>query len=462
LTISTIMDVVICNFPPMLPWYLPAAPAILKGACNWLGVSSTFIDFNVQEKNPIEWANQINNFNPKLVALSLFSYKSRPYAIELAGVLKKINPNITVLVGGSGISDAINGNIQKSIQHCLDTKTIDFCIQGDGEYLFPQFLCDFFKIGDIDYFENISPPYHPDYSDYKFELYRQFVDKGTWNTVVVPITGSKGCVRNCTFCDVPGKWNFVQKDPRIIADEIRKILLLTKDTVHFHFTDSLVNGSLPAFEKMLDLFLEIKQEYPEFNWGGQFIIRRANQSGDDYWKKIALSGACNLEIGVETGSDRLRLEMKKHFTNSDLIHSVKFMEKYKITCVFLMFTGMPTETDEDFNETLSLLDQLTAYRDTVITEIQLGYLTTINPKTPLLETSNQDSNMILTKNPIVWYNKSNPTLTFLERINRRQRFEDHARDYGYKVAWDTHIQIEEAQQSYQDNLPLINLIEKQK
>lgn len=456
------MDVVICNFPPMLPWYLPAAPAILKGACNWLGISSTFIDFNLQEKNLTKWVDQIVNLNPKLVAFSLFSYKSRPYAIELANALKKINPSITILVGGTGVSDALNGNIHDDIQKCLEEKTIDHCVQGDGEYTFPKFLCSFFKLNNLEYFENISPPYYPDYSDYKFDVYQNFIDREKWNTIVVPVTGSKGCVRNCTYCDVPAKWNFVQKNPQIIADEIRKILSLTKDHIHFHFTDSLVNGSLPAFEKMLDLFVEIKQDYPAFNWGGQFIIRRANQSSEEYWKKIALSGACNLEIGVETGSDRLRLEMKKHFTNSDLLHSLKLMEKYQVTCVFLMFTGMPTETDEDFNETLSLLDQLIPYQNTVIKEIELGYLTTINPKTPLLESSLSDSNMILTKNPIVWYNKNNPKLTFMERISRRQRFEDHARSCGYALAWDTHIQIEEAYQSYQDNMPIINLIEKQK
>jgi len=459
------MDIVICNFPPMLPWYLPAAPAVLLGACRWLGLTSAFVDFNINahQKNldVDKWVDEVLDKKSKIVALSIFSYKSRPYALQFAEKLKQKNPDVIIIAGGSGIRDSLNGELQIDFAHQVNSKVIDYHIDGDGEYNFPAVLANIFKLLPIEKFEPINFQYYADYSKYDLSFYSKEAKKNK-TPIFIPITGSKGCVRNCTFCDVPARWNFSYRPPSLIAAEIKNIMACVQDrNIHIHFTDSLVNGSMPVFDEMLDLFVDIKKEYSNFNWGGQFIIRRAKQSTAEYWKKIADSGAKFLEIGVETGSDRLRAEMKKHFSNFDLNHSIKLMLEYNITCILLMFTGMPTETEQDFNETLNLLSQLKIYKK-IICQIELGYLTTINPKTPLYEESVKDKNMILTKNPIIWFNKNNPKLTFNERILRRKKFEEHAHNCGFTTAWDTHLQLSEAEQSYYDNLKIINLIEKQK
>jgi len=368
-------------------------------------------------------------------------------------------PGTIITVGGPGLRDNLGAPTHNDIQQLVDQEIINHYVLDDGEYEFLKFLEDTFNLEVDDKFKSTESPYMSNFEDHDFEFY---VSKPRWKDypMFIPITGSRGCVRNCTFCEIPGRWKFEQRDPEIIAKEIRKTLPLVQGLdYHFHFTDSLVNGSLPAFEKLLDLFLEIKKDYPEFNWGGQFIIRRANQSGDEYWKRIADTGGRFFNIGIETGSDRLRTEMKKNFTNEDLYHSVEMMEKYGVNCIFLMFTGMPTETEEDFQNTLKLLTDLQQYKDKVITEIELGYLTTIAPNTPLYRLGQQDPQMIITKDPVIWYNKNNPDLTFRERINRRIRFEEHARQCGYTVAWDAHLQVEEAEQTYQDKIKLIDIVE---
>lgn len=458
------MDVVICNFPPMVPWYIPAAPAILKGACNHVGLTSKFIDFNINHikgnDNIDSWAEEVISYTPKVVALSLFSYHGRSFALALANKLKQKTKDITIIIGGPGLKDDLNNAIQADVQREIDDKIIDHYVEHDGEYPFLDFLTEQFRLPSPTKFETLEVPYLTDYSDHNFD-FRKEHPRWDGYPIHIPITGSKGCVRNCTFCEIPGRWKFALRDPGDIARDIKNTIpLLQGLNYHFHFTDSLVNGSLPAFNKLLDQFLEIKKEYPEFRWGGQFIIRRISQSGDDYWKKIADSGGQFLTIGVETGSDRLRAEMRKHFSNEDLSHSVSMMEKYGITCVFLMFTGMPTETEEDFNQTLELLTTLRPYQGHVITEIELGYLTTIYPGTPLYDSSKQDKDMILSKDSAVWFNKKNPTLNFKERINRRIRFEEHARQCGYQVAWDAHIQVEEAKTALKQKATLIKIVEQ--
>ena len=137
------------------------------------------------------------------------------------------------------------------------------------------------------------------------------------------------------------------------------------------------------------------------------------------------------------------------------------MEKYNILCVFLMFTGYPTETEEDFAETLAMLSKYKSYANTVIHSLELGYLTSIQPGTPLYTTSKQDKNIIVSKDPLIWYNKNNPQLTFTTRMDRRKLIEHHATECGYTLAWDTHSQFQETEVVYKNNSNLIKLIEKQ-
>ena len=105
------MDVLICHFPPMFSWFLPPAPSILIGACNWLGLTSKFIDFaKIQaqtQTTPDVWAQNIVADNPKLVAFSLFSFQSQEISRELASEIKKLNPNIKIIAGGPGIKELL-------------------------------------------------------------------------------------------------------------------------------------------------------------------------------------------------------------------------------------------------------------------------------------------------------------------------------------------------------------------
>jgi radical SAM superfamily enzyme YgiQ (UPF0313 family) len=451
------MDVLICNFPPRPTWYLPAAPAILIGACNWLDLESDFIDLNILDFksgcNIVEWASIINQKNPKLLALSIFSYKSRQFAIDLGKELKKINPTIKIVAGGSGIKDSINGPLMQS-------DIIDYYIVGDGEAQWPEFLIKYFNIQRDIKIVGLDIPYAPDYSHYNVDFYQQ---QASLNNITpyVPITGSRGCVRRCTFCEVPDRWDFIQRSPAHIAIEVVKILEMLPNA-HIHFTDSLVNGSLPAFNKLLDHLITIRQQYPSFTWGGQFIIRSLKQSGEEYWKKIAESGAQKLEIGIETGSDRLRIEMKKNFYNVDLDHSLKFMDKFNISCMFLLFVGYPTETLTDISDTALMFEKYAPLANKIIKAVTLGSNMGIAPGTPIYNQSKKNTDMILTKDVTIWFNKKNPTLTYIERMTRRKQLEDKLIELGYQLVFDNHQLLLDSNRVYTDNINLINLIEKQR
>lgn len=481
------MDVLIINVPKTEPYYLPAAPAILKGGCNYLGLQSKVIDFNLRYveyckkvgvnwrtattniTNDVEylfkdeiknWANTICLHNPKLLGISIFSYYGHFFTKELLKSLKDFNFSGTIILGGSGISDAMNEHPVFG-EEMLQSQLANHILSGDGEANWIQFLSKTFNIPLIESMEyTLNTPYSPDYSDYEVENYDYWKIEAVnnYNKVSIPITGSRGCVRKCTFCEIHKHWKFDQRSASHILDEIKNLIDLINDP-HIHFTDSLVNGNLTEFVQIVTGLSQLKEQGKKFSWGGQFIIRSSKQFPEKIWKMIGNSNCQNLEIGIETGSDTLRYEMQKNFSNLDLDYSLEMMEKYKITCIFLLFIGYPTETLEQFEETKKMFEKYQKYADNVITAVELNYSMAVEKNTPLFDL--KDSLEIKTSwDPVLWYCRKNPTLTFKERVRRRLVLQEHIEKLGFMPTFNKEVEIVEMIKNYEVYKSAINVIDR--
>jgi hypothetical protein len=82
--------------------------------------------------------------------------------------------------------------------------------------------------------------------------------------------------------------------------------------------------------------------------------------------------------------------------------------------------------------------------------------------TPIYDQSKKNTDIVLTKDPTIWFNKKNPTLTFAERIARRQLLADKLIELGYQLGFDNHESLLDSNRAYTSNINLINLIEKQR
>ena len=144
--------------------YTPAGPALVKGAIVNAGFDCKIFDFNsdidhryqankelmvpienwfmnynfysskifkIVEQLISDWANQILDYDPTHVGISVFSYNSQRATRMLSTVLKARNPNIKIFIGGAGINTD-----DQFPTHCLNEKIIDCWIRGEGENLF--------------------------------------------------------------------------------------------------------------------------------------------------------------------------------------------------------------------------------------------------------------------------------------------------------------------------------------
>ena len=101
---------------------------------------------------------------------------------------------------------------------------------------------------------------------------------------------------------------------------------------------------------------------------------------------------------------------------------------------FLIIIGYPTETWEDFLQTLKMFKKYRKYKN-VIQNIQLGSTLGILPGTRLADEYKDDIEMNNGEN--FWIYSKNPKLDFKERIKRRIIAEEECRKMGYHLDEDT-------------------------
>ena len=488
------VDVLCVNLPKFEANVIPSALAVLKGIAGVHGINCQVIDFNldwvdacrehgIDRRDALtginwnsapagveplidqlisQWTHRIVGLAPRVLAVSVFTYYGQYFAHRLCQQVKKINAQIKIVVGGAGTKDGI---LESPVfaQHLLKSHLIDQHLAGNAEsswlsYLNQTFDLGLANIGDI----FLDDRYVSDYSGFEFDRYQHnaeyFDDNYVDRKPIVGFAGSEGCVRACDFCEIHRYSGFRQRSAEYIAANVLAVLQHANNC-HFELTDSLVNGNLKEFGRILDQFIEIKRSYPEFSWSGQFIVRSAQQHPESFWRKIAESGATILYLGVETGSDRLRFAMNKRFTNADLDHTLAMLSQYQVKCAFLQFIGHPEETAQDFEHTLDMYVRYQQYAGNTLSLVQLNWMMCIYENTPLYDKADQ-LGLKFTSDPGLWFSTANPSLTVEERVRRRLVLSEHLDQLGYKKAHDDYVQLSEMARAYSKYKHAIKIINR--
>lgn len=466
-------DVLVCAIPVLDLQYPPSSPAVIKSCLMRNGYTARTVDWNLElfelcqhngvdhtevqnvmqsstfddqsedfvealfsEHKPIllEWLHQcaeyVNKINPKVVGISVFSYYSHKSALALLHTIRKNCPDVKIMLGGRGLSSMPFGPSYKQFERFFDHKIdnndfghmvqgvglADHLIYGDGEQAVLDCMSQGLKIvaGEVEKLDLNKIPF-VDYDDYNIANY-QWV-----NEPILAITGSKGCVRQCSFCDIPVLWpKYKWREGKHIASEM--IYLKNKHGVKkFYLTDSLVNGSMKAFTDFIQSIAKWNNKMEDkLTWVGQYITRPKQQIPQGYYELLKQSGAEGLTIGIESGSDRVRDHMKKKFSTEDIYTELDSFQTHAISCVLLFFCSYPTETWQDYLDTVDMLINLQLYcASQTVYKITLGIPYTHHANTGLWNIQDEIGLTHDPKNEVMWRLESNSTLTLWERIRRR-------------------------------------------
>lgn len=488
---------VILTIPRVAPVRPAAAPAIIKSILNGLNVSNRVLDINLDYwdsfkqsvdletfsliddflfvKNKIleghsktvfenyldTWIDKILSHEPEKLFISIFSWQAQKFAEEL---LKRLRPRsqIEVVVGGQGLINEENGSysaVPIFAHYLKQAGLIDHWIRGEAEITIPHIIAGRYDVPGIDTDflaerSNIKEHGFMDFGDFDIRRYQS-----GYATGVLPMETSRGCVRNCVFCDIPtmqGGYRF--KTGRQLAEEMIHYYETYQVTDYF-FHDALCNGSVRDFREFNQTLLEYYKQHdlPErsFKYSSHAIVHSERNFKPHDFEVMGRAGADTMVIGVETGSDRVLKHMCKNFTIADLNYNMAEYSRNKIQVYFLIIVGFPTETREDFELTLKLLADNQPYvADGTIIGVNLGTTLTIEEGTALYD--HPEKLRIVGINGARpqgtdWRCEDNPELTYKERIVRRLEAQEYAMDLGYTF-WKGDDQIKTMTDKYQERI----------
>ena len=294
-------------------------------------------------------------YNPRWLGLSIFTLESIDFSYILIYTIRRYWPEVLIAVGGKGVESTEFKTGKNHYDQYIDMGLADLAVVGDCEHIIGKLIKED-ATGIV-----VAPPQKkedldrnpiPNWEEYDLRIYNNYYDSLV-SEPYMAITGSKGCIRDCTFCDVGSFWpKYIYRDPKLVANEIISGYRKTGIKA-FQFTDNLVNGSVSHYRKMNEI---LAREIPnEIRYQGYAIFRGKQHMPEEDFELAARAGCGSWAIGVEGGSEKVRFDMRKKVTDEDTDYSAEMLAKYGIHQKWLMMVGYPTETEADFEMTLDLL-----------------------------------------------------------------------------------------------------------
>lgn len=168
-----------------------------------------------------------------------------------------------------------------------------------------------------------------------------------------------GCNNFCTYCIVPyvrgrersRRAEVILEEVESLVSEGYKEITLLGQNVNSYNSDG--QGGMP-FPELLDRCARIE---------GKFRLRFMTSHPKDFTKELALvmqkhEKICNLlHLPVQAGSDRILTLMNRRYTREKYLGEIKMLRELIPNCAVTtdLIVGFPTETEEDFLQTLSLV-----------------------------------------------------------------------------------------------------------
>lgn len=311
---------------------------------------TALIEFDINQR-PIDVLDAILAHEPKIVGIGVYIWNVDP-CTQLVGMLKRVRPDITVVLGGPEVSYEIE---QQPI--CA---MADFVLPGEADLSFAR-LCEQLLTGRRPLLK-VQPAGLPEFS--QLNLPYDFYDDRDLAQRVVYVEASRGCPYKCEFClsslDVP-----VRNAPleAFLASMQR---LIDRGLMQFKFVDRTFNLNLNFSKAILEFFL---QRYKP----GMFLhFEMIPDRLPDALRSIIAqfpAGAMQFEVGIQTFNEEIADRISRRQDNDRAEQNLRWLHGETGVHVHAdLIVGLPGEDIDSFGRGFDRLVKLEPQ------EIQVGLL----------------------------------------------------------------------------------------
>jgi anaerobic magnesium-protoporphyrin IX monomethyl ester cyclase len=304
----------------------------------------------------------IEKVKPDVVGITSLSQTFKA-ASRVAGIAKSVDSRITIIIGGPHPS-MVGGEV-------LACNDIDIGVKGEGEKTILELLEYFEKkkslrdvkgivfrsngavvdtgprdyIADLDslcFPHDIAPEVLIDYKDYP-------------PTAFHSVFASRGCPFSCTFCGSRNIWSRKVRfrSPRNVAEEIAH--LKTKGSIAVRFADDTFGINKTWTE---NLCAELKRQCPGLKWKCEMNVSAIN---DEILSTMKEAGCHMIEIGIESGDNRVLREIQKNITIEKALDACKLIVRHGIELQAYFMAGFPQDTEDSLENTRNAIRKINGY-----------------------------------------------------------------------------------------------------
>ncbi|MEM1581095.1 MAG: radical SAM protein [Candidatus Bathyarchaeia archaeon] len=364
--------------PPKDIWfvmgeYLPPPYCIIQLAAyletRVKDVEVKVLDCNAQKVDWKQLENEIETFNPDIVASSALATCNTYIVVRTLETAKKVNPNILTVTGGQHFT----ATAQESLEQYPE---IDVIVRGEGEETLVELVKKAIKPSDLrqvkgisfrhdgkifhnpprELIENLEQLPYPGY-----HLVKDLMDKYHFAAMAgrkapyALIEGSRGCIHACAFCTQWKHWQrrWRGKSPKRIADEMEycynnfgsRFIWLTDDNL----------GSGERIGGIADEVL--KRHMKGLMWFAQArcddIIRN-----EKFLPKLRSSGLRWVLLGVENPDQAILDEYGKNMKVEDAKKAVRLLKKHDIASQAMFIIGARKDTAKSIKKLREFVNEL--------------------------------------------------------------------------------------------------------
>ncbi len=286
------------------------------------------------------------------------------YLLPLLRRLKKINEKIKIIWGGP--------HATLFSEQTAKSPLADIVVRREGEETILEIVeayesgkVNLHKIKGITFEEN-GKIFSTEDRDFIDMNWLPFID---WSFVkpevmeniknsIIRVQASRGCPYNCAFCINAVSRNRKKRyrDSKKVLDEIEH-LYKKYGIKRVGFRDEIFMVDRDQVKEIAQGIIDRKVN---ITWLANIRAPQLKESfiDDDYLQLLVDSGCNKLSCGGESGSQRILNLLNKEITPDDTLYFIKRAKKFNIIPVVAFMTGIPTETEEEQMQTLSLIREI--------------------------------------------------------------------------------------------------------
>lgn len=317
----------------------------------------------------------LEDFNPDLVGSQCYSM-DLPKLKPVLQTVKNFNRDIVTIVGGAHPTATPAHTVKY-----FGPELLDFVFVGEGEMGFPIFLKEFSSPGGPD-FKNVPGLGWKENGKVRVNPAAQVQDLDTlgmpaWDLImpetypfsphgvvcrnfpIAPIMATRGCPYMCTFCS-SANTKLRKRSVDLVIREV-KLLQERHGIREFHMVDDNFTLDMEYAKQFGEALI---QHNIKATWATPNGVR-LERLDKPLLEVLKQAGFYSLSVGIESGSDRIRIKMKKGSNINKIrkdLNMVREVGGIDVTGFFIL--GFPTETREDIEKTIQFAKELPIQRAT--------------------------------------------------------------------------------------------------